>query len=265
MSLALNQVPYQNQVGTGEVAVADTLSLINNPTQAQQYSNAQVANYDHTRQFVSMPPLRMVIEARCNPGASTLQGTAGFGFWNHPFAPNERGFRLPQAVWFFFASPPSNMALALDVPGYGWKCATMNARRWQFLAMLPTAPLGFLLMRNKWLYHRLWSIGQTALGVSEYALNATLLNEWHLYQLDWYDARAVFWVDGVLVHQTQQVPRSALGFVIWMDNQYAVVTPQGRFQFGVLDIATPQALEIRTLQIDSQVGVVYPPGSKDEK
>jgi hypothetical protein len=34
-----------------------------------------------------------------------------------------------------------------------------------------------------------------------------------------------------------------------VDNQFAVVTPQGRFGFGVLDVPAAQALVIETLTI----------------
>jgi hypothetical protein len=37
---------------------------------------------------------------------------------------------LPRAIWFFYASPPSHMDLALDVPGYGWKAAMIDATSW---------------------------------------------------------------------------------------------------------------------------------------
>ena len=41
---------------------------------------------------------------------------------------------LPRAIWFFYGSLPSNMSLALDVPGYGWKAATIDALRPSALA-----------------------------------------------------------------------------------------------------------------------------------
>ena len=51
--------------------------------------------------------------------AHTLRGTAGFGFWNYPFSVRGDPLMLPEAVWFFYASPPSNMALIPGVPGWG--------------------------------------------------------------------------------------------------------------------------------------------------
>jgi hypothetical protein len=36
-----------------------------------------------------------------------------------------------------------------------------------------------------------------------------------------------------------------MGFVAWIDNQYAIVTPTGRPGFGLLDVPAPQWLEIK--------------------
>lgn len=219
------------------------------------YHDAQLTDYDtNTRQFQYRPPLRLSITAYTSHPAMQLRGTAGFGFWNHPFVPGERGFRLPQAVWFFFAAPPSNMALALDVPGLGWKTSTFNAQRWQFLALLPVAPLGFLLMRSKPLYRRLWPVGQRAIGVSETLLDADLLTEPHTYTLEWREDGATFAVDNRIVHHAPLVPQKALGFIAWIDNQYAVVTPQGKFGFGVVNMPHAQSLVLQSVAIEPLEG-----------
>src|SRR5258705_5936519 len=114
---------------------------------AARYHDAQLSDYAGKTNFRWRPPLRMEVVARCSLPNATAQayplvGTAGFGFWNHPFVPGERGVRLPKAVWFFFSAPPSNIHLAQDVAGPGWKTATIDATRWQFLALAPTAPVG---------------------------------------------------------------------------------------------------------------------------
>jgi len=43
-------------------------------------------------------------------------------FWNDPFTLTGGINALREAVWFFYASPPSNMALVPGVPA-GWKAA----------------------------------------------------------------------------------------------------------------------------------------------
>jgi hypothetical protein len=45
-----------------------------------------------------------------------------------------------------------------------------------------------------------------------------------------------------------QPPAGPLGFVAWVDNQYAIATPDGTLRFGTLDIG-PQWLEIAYIRI----------------
>jgi hypothetical protein len=217
------------------------------PSDNAHYHNAQISTYRTRRDFDQRPPLALTVRAYVE--GESIQGTAGFGFWNHPYAPGERGFRLPKALWFFYGAPPNDMALALDVPGHGWKAATFDATRWPFLALLPAALPGFLLMRIPALYRWLWPFGQRAIGVSETPLDADLLRQPHEYRLEWHPDRVVFKVDGGIVHESQQALRGPLGFVAWIDNQYAIVTPRGRFGSGLVAIPTAQALIIESLEI----------------
>jgi hypothetical protein len=250
------------EIGRGTVSPSPgALRLAVPPTLADTYSDAQISDYAGKRDFSWRPPARLTITARTERIRSPdtgiphhfLSGTAGFGFWNHPFVPGERGFRLPQAVWFFFSSPPSNMQLARGVPGPGWKAATIDATRWQFFALLPTAPVGLLLMRIPALYRLLWPVGQRAIGVSEHLLDSALLAQTHSYTIDWQTDGVAFAVDGVTVHQTPSAPRGPLGFIAWIDNQYAIVTPQGRFGFGLLPVTNEQTLIIEHIHLESLV------------
>src|SRR5512147_1133048 len=111
----------------------------------ERYSDAQLDDYGFpsARSFLHRPPFSLSMRARFS--SQNILGTAGFGLWNHPFAPNGGLPRLPRALWFFYASPPSNMQLALDVPGFGWKAAAIDATRPSALALIPFAPLSLLL------------------------------------------------------------------------------------------------------------------------
>ena len=116
-----------------------------------QYSDAQIDDYaDHSRRdFLWRPPLTLQIHARFSQesrsidAASGLLGTAGFGFWNDPFSCSVLPYALtgkrppapPRAIWFFYASPPSDMKTHMDVRGNGWKAATVDARRRQALPL----------------------------------------------------------------------------------------------------------------------------------
>lgn len=217
------------------------------PGSASRYHNAQISDYGAaSRSFDNGPPLRLELRARAG---GEISGTAGFGFWNQAFVPGERGFRLPQALWFFFGGCANDIALAKGLPGNGWKAATFDARNWRFRALLPVAPLGFLLMRSRALYEALWPLGQGAIGVREAALDPSLLEAFHTYSLEWRQAGAIFAVDGEVALRAPSAPRSRLGFIAWIDNQYAIVTPQGRFGRGLLDIPQEQSLQLRDITI----------------
>ena len=236
------------EVGGGTVRISDAgIWLKLAPGFACAYHDAQISDYDaRERELRDQPPLRLGLRARAY---GELTGTAGFGFWNHAFVPGERGFRPPQALWFFYGGPANDIALAKGVAGRGWKAAAINAKNPRFFALLPAAPLGFLLMRRRRLYDALWPRGQAAIGVSETALDPALLDEFHAYSIEWRRGGAVFAVDGEVVLEARNVPRAPLGFIAWIDNQYAIVTPQGRFGHGLLDIPREQTLHLTDISI----------------
>lgn len=237
-----------SEVGSGGVSQSgDGIRLSLAPGRATAYHDAQISDYDaRERDFGNAPPLRLDVRARAG---GAINGTAGFGFWNHAFVPGERGFRLPQALWFFYGGPANDIALAKDVAGSGWKAAAFNAKNARFWALLPAAPLGFLLMRSRRLYDALWPLGQAAIGVSEAALKPALLDAFHAYSIEWRGDGAAFAVDGEVVLEARNTPRTPLGFIAWIDNQYAIVTPQGRFRHGLLDIPRAQSLDLTDIAI----------------
>lgn len=214
------------------------------------YSNAQITDYSYSGfNFRWTPPLRLTVTARF-AGAPPL-GTAGFGFWNHPFSPDAHHLpRLPQAIWFFFASPPGDMAFAYGVPGCGWKAATLDMRPAAALLLAPLALPAALLMRNARLYAKLWPGLQRQLKIGEYALPGELLAERHTYALEWRHDGATFAVDGAPVYTTPFAPRGPAGLIAWMDNRYLIATPQGALRFGVVPIASEQALVLESLVIE---------------
>jgi hypothetical protein len=228
-----------------------TLRLVNTTPTAARYTDAQLDDYQTLprRRFLWRPPLSLTVQARFSHPTGQLRGTAGFGFWNDPFmmTGNHRP-ALPRAVWFFYASPPSNMKLDMHTPGCGWKAATIDALRWPFLALLPTAPAAVPLMHVNLLYRACWPLGQRAINVSE-ALLPLEMTTWHTYRLDWLPHRVLFTVDGAAALDCATSPRGPLGFVLWLDNQYMVVTPWGRFGYGLLAAPGRQWLEVSRLEI----------------
>ncbi|MEL6270873.1 MAG: family 16 glycosylhydrolase [Chloroflexota bacterium] len=236
---------HNTEIGAGQVlSTGDKTRLVVPAADSSSYHDAQITDYTLAdRDFVWGPGTHLSVTAQFN--TADVRGTAGFGFWNHPFSPEMCGLpRLPQAAWFFYGSPPHNIPLAKGVPGAGWKAATLNATRWQFMGLAPLALPGFLLMRVPAVYNALWPVGQDAIGVRECLLPPDIMTERHTYTIDWREDEIVFGVDGdaVLVSPFRQ--RGRMGFIAWVDNQYAVVTPQGNFGWGLLDVPGEQSLSL---------------------
>lgn len=244
------------EVGGGEIATHDGgLRFIVRDASARQYADAQIDDYQGLprHRFPWRPPLTLDVRARFSHGAGELKGTAGFGFWNDPFAMTGRRMPgLPRALWFFYASPPSNMALATGVSGRGWKAAALDATRLSALLLAPTTPLAIPLLNIRPLYRRLWPLAERMLGISEVNLDRLAdMTAWHDYRLVWEDKRARFYVDAQLVLDAQRPPRGPMGFVMWLDTQYAIVTPQGRFGWGTLDAPGEQWMEVADFSISA--------------
>ncbi len=271
----LNSRWQRVECGSGRLALASgVLRLVNGPTSAQRYSNAQIDDYQALprSRLLWSPPLTLTVQARfshpgprlngpcpCDfvyppaaDGGPILSGTAGFGFWNDPWTPGRRLPALPRALWFFYASPPSNMKLDLRTPGCGWKAATIDASRWPALLLAPTAPLAAPLMRLPAVYRAMWPGIQQAVAVSE-APVAGDMTAWRTYRIQWGQDRARFSVDGKIVLDCATPPRGPLGLVIWLDNQAMVVTPQGRLWHGLLEKRGEQWLDLASVAVEQGV------------
>ena len=236
--------------GSGRIEFVDErLQLVADETTDERTVDVQLNDHGRERDFIWQPPLTLTLEARFSHSRDQFQGTAGFGFWNKPLKMS-RGiiYGMPQAAWFFFASQPSEIKLAEGVAGAGWKAATMDAGRWPFLALLPLAPIGVPLFNIDWLRQKLWPLGQRAMGVEEQMLTLDW-REWHTYEIAWGEAETRFQVDGEAVLRAPS-PRGPLGFVMWIDNKWAVLRVDGRVGKGKLAFPEAQWLEVRGLKIE---------------
>ncbi|HEX9115426.1 MAG TPA: hypothetical protein VGA61_05105 [Anaerolineae bacterium] len=221
------------------------------------YADAQIDDYQGRRRgdFLWHPPLTLEVRARFSAQAATamtpgLRGTAGFGFWNDPFGmTGARLPALPRALWFFYASPPSDMKLDLATPGWGWKAATIDASRLPARLALLTAPLAVPLLNLPAVYRRVWPAAQRVLRIAEAPVTADM-TQWHDYRLTWHATEAVFSVDGSEVLRCDTPPAGPLGLVIWIDNQYLVATPWGRLRYGLLDVPAGQWLELAGVVVE---------------
>lgn len=249
----------QTTLGGGSLEIVDAaLRMGFNSAQQGQYTDAQIDDYGQQARahFPWRPPLRMQVEARSSlPAASTvtaqanavLQGTAGFGFWNYPFSVRGDILMLPEAVWFFYASPPSNMALVPGIPGWGWKAQVVHSMRPG--ALLSTVPMALstslALLTGETRPAARWM--QRLTGAHEALLDVDLTS-WHTYALEWYRHEAIFQVNGQEVLRAPNPPTRPLGFVAWLDNQFAIATPRGSLRFGTVS-SGPQWFEITKLHI----------------
>jgi len=223
---------------------------------ASPYRLAQLDNYSSLARgaFPHRPPLTLRLRARCSQ--ASLPGTWGFGFWNDPFG-FSLGFggrpgrlpALPNAAWFFFASPENHLALHRNQPSHGALVGSFRARHLPAILMAPAAvalPLLWLPAASRGFRKLAASMVQQ--DWKELALAPTT---WHEYGIQWRKDQAIFSVDGELVH-VAFAPQPPLGLVLWLDNQYAAWRPDGRFGYGTLATPPDCWVELCDLQIGSE-------------
>ena len=184
------------------------------------------------------------LELRARVSTADLPGTWGFGLWNDPFSAGlgvggtlARLPALPNAAWFFYASPSNHLAFRDGHPAQGFLAATFRAPRVPSaltILGLPGVPLLALPVSARLLR------GLLARMVAEDAARLELdVTGWHVYRMEWQEKSCRFDVDGRMVFETAVSPRGPLGLVIWVDNQYAAFPPDGRLRSGTL--AGPEA------------------------
>ncbi len=179
-----------------------------------------------------------------------MPGTWGFGFWNDPFgmalfsgAEPLRLPALPNAAWFFIASPPNYLSLRDDLPADGALAATFRSPRLPALLLAPAAA-GLPLLAVRPLVRLLRNAARRFVEQDAVRLPARL-TEWHNYAIDLDNVRASFNMDGKKVLETAVVPRGPLGFVLWIDNQFAALRPDGSVGFGSLANPQPAWIEVQ--------------------
>jgi hypothetical protein len=229
---------------------------------ANQYRLAQVDDYAKKRrsQFPLRPPCSLTLSARAS--GTSIPGTWGFGFWNYPFGMSlgfgGTGWRLPtlpNAVWFFHASqenylsfhdasttPPESGGYAQrEIAANGFLAQTFRAPTFHPLLV----PAGLALPFSRRAARRL--LGKV---IAEDGVHLDVdVTQWHRYRLDWRADRVSFEVDDTPVFESPVSPNPPLGLVIWIDNQYAAFTPEGKIGFGVLENPEPAWLEIKNIEV----------------
>jgi hypothetical protein len=219
-----------------------------------QYRLAQMDDYSGLarRDFPRRPPFRLELQVRAS--APNLPGTWGFGLWNDPFNASlglGGGVRhlpaLPNALWFFFASPPNYLSLRDDLPAVGALAASFRSPRMPGLLLTPGA-LALPLLALRPTARLIRRLGRLVVKEAS-ALMGHNAVEWHQYSLFWGAEGAELRVDGEVVLATEVTPCGPLGLVLWIDNQYAAFRPDGGLEYGRL--ANPESwIEIKELRIE---------------
>ena len=254
--------------GSGQLEINHkSLKFVTSCAASDSYANAQIDDYQGLprRRFSWQHPLKLTVRARFSHTAEEMRGTAGFGFWNDPLLMTQKRLpALPRAIWFFYASAPSNMQLDIDAPGHGWKAASIDANSAAALAWAPLALPLVPLMNLAPFYRKIWPRIQRDLRIRE-AVIPVDMRLWHTYLLHWGREYTRFSVQGEGEEASRTLlvapsPRGPLGFVMWQDNQYLVVTPWGRIRWGLLGVPAHQWMEVDYLEIAPLEGWGSPGG-----
>ena len=214
---------------------------------ANRYRLSQIDDHLHIarRNYPYLPSVTLSLRARVS--SDSIPGTWGLGLWNDPFgfsfAPGEGFFHLPalpNAIWFFNASPQNYLSFRDDKPAQGFLAQAFRAPPFHPLLIFAGAALPFSRKRTRRLLSRV---------IEEDGVQLSLdVTQWHEYRLDWGPERVIFEADNVKVLETSVSPHVPLGIVIWIDNQYAAFTPEGKLGFGLLE-GREGWLEIENLEI----------------
>jgi hypothetical protein len=217
------------------------------------YRLAQFDDYTDLkrRDFPWSPPVTLRLRGRAS--APNLPGTWGFGLWNDPFSLAlglGGGVRklpaLPQAAWFFFASPPNYLSFRDDLPAVGGLAATFSSRNMPTVLLGLGAPLfpTLVLRSAARIFRRLARllISQSAANLDDDPTT------WHDYKIEWDIDKVSFAVDGRTVLDTSVIPSAPLGLVVWIDNQYAALPPDGKLGWGKL-ANKDSWIEVKSLEI----------------
>ena len=212
------------------------------------YRDAQLDDYSQLPRH-KFPHRTLSLSLRARISSISPAGTWGFGLWNDPFGLS-LGFggspfrlpALPNAVWFFYASPQNYLSFTDNKPAQGFLAQTFRSPKFHPLLMLVGLTLPFSPRSTRILLSKVIDEDSIALRVD--------VTQWHKYKLEWEAKRTAWYIDDVLAFESPVSPNASrpLGVIIWIDNQYAAFTPEGKIAFGVLE-NEEEWLEIKGLEI----------------
>jgi hypothetical protein len=206
------------------------------------YRNAQLDDYSQLPRH-RFPHRTLSLSLRARASSISHAGTWGFGLWNDPFGLS-LGFGgnpfqlpvLPNAVWFFYGSKENYLSFkngqtqgsARTLPANGFMAQTFRSPKFHPLLILAGLALPFSREKTRKLLSKVIDEDSVAISVD--------VTQWHSYRLEWEAKRTAWYVDDLLVFESSVSPNASrpLGVIIWIDNQYAAFTPEGKIAFGIL-------------------------------
>ncbi|MBI5945966.1 MAG: family 16 glycosylhydrolase [Chloroflexi bacterium] len=213
------------------------------------YRDAQLDDYSQLSRH-KFPHRSLSLSLRAKTSSSSPAGTWGFGLWNDPFGMS-LGFggspfrlpALPNAVWFFYASPQNYLSFTDGKPAQGFLAQTFRSPKFHPLLIPAGLILPFSPRLSRKLLSRVIAEDSSALRVD--------VTQWHSYRLEWSQRSVLWYVDDTPVFESPVSPSPPLGVIIWIDNQFAAFTPEGKISFGVL-AGGEEWLEIEDLEIKEE-------------
>ena len=222
------------------------------PGKAGKYRVSQIDDYANLprKEFLWQKPLRFSLQSRVSD--QQIPGTWGFGFWNDPFSFNigiqGSGRRLPvlpDAVWFFFASPENHLSFENKKPAQGMLASVFASKTISPPLLVPGGvflPLAFFPPAGRLIRKFMSRLIQY--DAARIEMNLT---DWHTYTIEFSREDIRYSIDEKFFFKTTCQPKGKMGFLIWIDNQYASFDPQGKIKFGTLASQREHWLEIRDL------------------
>lgn len=220
--------------------------------EAGKYRLAQLDDYTTLprKKLLWNPPVTISLEARAS--SNHIPGTWGFGLWNDPFSVSlgvKGGSRrlptLPNCIWFFMASEPNCLSINDRAAGQGNLAAVFRSPHIPGIVLaqaLVSFPLLFIPVISRMV--RKWAGSIIKQEAVDFPCD---LREWQTYKIVWEACGVSFLVNERMVLQTPLTPNAPLGMVIWVDNQFAAWTQEGRIGMGTLENPQPAWIEIRNV------------------
>jgi hypothetical protein len=176
------------------------------------------------------------------------------GFGGNPFQLPA----LPNAAWFFYASPRNYLSFKGGLgtgekttrptrppTANGFMAQTFRSPGFHPLLIPAGLALPFSRVATRNLLGRVIAEDSSALSVDT--------TQWHRYRLEWSPQGVAWDVDEARAFESPVSPNASrpLGLIIWIDNQYAAFTPEGKISAGVLE-SGEEWLEVKEIVISEK-------------